>query len=58
MKRVTQHGNTVFISEAVCPVCGCRFEYEEEDIEHLMTNNDEVVRCPECDCLIELENNE
>ena len=51
--KVIKHGNKVFT--AVCPICGCEFEYEVEDLvetddKESLTYGAKVraVKCPEC----------
>ena len=51
--KVIRHGNKIFT--AVCPICGCEFEYEVEDLvetddKESLTYGAKVrtVKCPEC----------
>ena len=51
--KVIKHGSRVF--KAICPICGCEFEYEVEDLKEeadteSLTYNAKVriVKCPDC----------
>ena len=57
MIKVLAHGNQHL--QAVCPKCGCFFQYETEDIETIqkytpgsrtayLDLNWKIVKCPEC----------
>jgi len=41
--KVIKHGAKVF--KAICPICGCEFEYEYEDI---LRDYFKQVKCPDC----------
>ena len=43
--KVIKHGEKVF--KKVCPICGCEFEYEYEDLEGYCGFNKHV-KCPDC----------
>lgn len=37
-----------------CPICGCKFAFEDEDVKHLYAVNHLIgvgVHCPECNTL-------
>lgn len=42
MIKVIKHGKETF--EAVCPICGCEFTYQIEDL----CFHDHYVECPDC----------
>jgi predicted RNA-binding Zn-ribbon protein involved in translation (DUF1610 family) len=46
--KIIKHGEKVF--KAVCPVCGCAFEYEYEDI--LKEYSPKTILCPDCGNII------
>lgn len=55
-KKILRHGNgnkpVPFVM--VCPICGCKFTFDSEDVEHLYATGGLVgvgVHCPECDTL-------
>ena len=51
--KIIKHGN-VPRATATCPVCGCEFEYEKQDVEEEYAFTGQVImkkyfiRCPEC----------
>jgi len=52
--KVIKHGKKVF--RTVCPICGCEFEYEKEDLTEVVDKKSitydakvRVVKCPECE---------
>lgn len=37
-----------------CPICGCKFTFEDEDVKQVYTQGDlmgAVVNCPDCNAL-------
>lgn len=55
-KKILEHGNgnkpVPFIMK--CPICGCKFTFEDEDVKHLFATEGLVgvgVHCPECNTL-------
>ena len=46
--------------KCTCKECGCLFSYEEEDIEKQdkfipgLSCTRMIIRCPQCECVIEL----
>lgn len=60
--RVLEHGNFYQQNKIVGCICGCKFEYEQKDIQtdtslSYITCPQQYrryVRCPECDAKIEL----
>lgn len=53
MSKIIKHGNTkstaheIVTKCATCPVCGCEFEYDSDDVQRDIHNNAYVI-CPEC----------
>lgn len=45
MITVIKHGNKTF--KAVCPICGCEFTYQDEDLNEDIFHNHNVI-CPDC----------
>ena len=43
--KVIKHGAKVF--KAICPICGCEFEYEYEDLRR-ECGFVKFVMCPDC----------
>lgn len=43
--KVTKHGKETF--KAVCPICGCEFSYQVEDLKEDHFHN-HYVECPDC----------
>ena len=52
MKRIIEHGDRFEEDEeAICPICGCCFEYTNSDVEKAdidYTRSCIFVTCPEC----------
>ena len=48
MILVLEHGNSFYSHR--CSKCGCKFIYQNENIEHLIEDNRLVykIKCPEC----------
>lgn len=44
-KHIINEGAKVFTT--TCPICGCEFSYEIEDLE--LSLGEQTVRCPSCD---------
>ena len=44
-KQIIKEGTKVFTT--TCPICGCEFSYEIEDLE--LSLGEQTVRCPSCD---------
>ena len=44
-KHIINEGAKVFTT--TCPICGCEFSYEIEDLE--LSLGEQIVRCPSCD---------
>ena len=44
-KQIIKEGTKVFT--ATCPICGCEFSYEIDDLE--LSLGEQTVRCPSCD---------
>lgn len=44
-KHIIIEGAKVFTT--TCPICGCEFSYEIEDLE--LSLGEQIVRCPSCD---------
>ena len=53
--KVIKHGDTksttpeIVTKRITCPICGCEFEYDSDDVLHDIHNNAHV-NCPECGC--------
>ena len=49
MKQIIKHGHAPY--KATCPLCGCIFTFEDEDIEnnHCQWDYEEWLSCPECE---------
>lgn len=51
--KVIKHGDTKSIAPEIitkrvtCPICGCEFEYDSDDVQRDIHNNAYVI-CPEC----------
>lgn len=51
--KVIKHGDTkstareIVTKCATCPICGCEFEYDSDDVQRDIHNNAYVI-CPEC----------
>lgn len=51
--KVIKHGNTKSIAPEIvtkrttCPICGCEFEYDSDEVRNDTQNTDYVI-CPEC----------
>ena len=51
--KVIKHGDTkstareIVTKRATCPICGCEFEYDSDDVQCDIHNNTYVI-CPEC----------
>ena len=55
-KRIIKHGDGDKPEPLVmeCPICGCEFAFEDEDVKHLYAINHLLgvgVHCPECNTL-------
>ena len=56
--KVIKHGNTKSTAREIvtkcvtCPICGCEFEYDSDDVQSDIHNNAYVI-CPECNALCE-----
>ena len=55
-KKILEHGNgskpVPFVMN--CPICGCKFTFEDEDVKHMYVVGSMVgvgVHCPECSTL-------
>ena len=44
--KVIKHGETKF--KLICPVCGCEFEYEFEDLIECYLPGFKQIKCPDC----------
>lgn len=44
--KVIKHGETKF--KIICPVCGCEFEYEYEDLVECYIPGLKQIKCPDC----------
>ena len=53
--KVIKHGDTkstapeIVTKRTTCPICGCEFEYDSDDVQRDIHNNAHV-NCPECGC--------
>lgn len=53
--KVIKHGDTkstapeIVTKRTTCPICGCEFEYDSDDVQRDIHNNAQV-NCPECGC--------
>ncbi len=53
--KVIKHGDTkstapeIETKRTTCPICGCEFEYDSDDVQRDIHNNARV-NCPECGC--------
>ena len=53
--KVIKHGDTkstapeIVTKRTTCPICGCEFEYDSDDVQRDIHNN-AYVNCPECEC--------
>lgn len=53
--KVIKHGDTkstapeIVTERVTCPICGCEFEYDSNDVQRDIHNNAHV-NCPECGC--------
>ena len=53
--KVIKHGDTkstapeIVTERTTCPICGCEFEYDSNDVQRDIHNNAHV-NCPECGC--------
>jgi len=51
--KVIKHGDTkstareIVTKRVTCPICGCEFEYDSDDVQRDIHNNAYVI-CPEC----------
>lgn len=62
MSKIIKHGNTkstaheVVTKRTTCPICGCEFEYDNEEVWYNRFNQ-AYVNCPECNgyCVEEKE---
>ncbi len=53
MKAIIKHGEDSFVVK--CPLCGCEFTYQQEDIqkqELLGVTMNMSVQCPECEHIV------
>lgn len=54
--KVIKHGDTkstspeIVTKRTTCPICGCEFEYDSDDVQRDIHNNAYVI-CPECNAL-------
>ena len=48
--KIIKHGETHF--KITCPICGCEFEYDKEDTQHV-PGQKPYVKCPDCESYIE-----
>ena len=46
MIKVIKHGEKTF--RVICPMCGCEFEYQLEDLRAGITSESEQIKCPDC----------
>lgn len=44
--NIIKHGEKKF--KTICPICGCEFEYEYEDIDKDYLSKDFTIKCPDC----------
>jgi len=44
--KVIKHGTKVF--KVICPICGCEFEYEYEDLVECYIPGLKQIKCPDC----------
>ena len=44
--KVIKHGETKF--KVTCPICGCEFEYEYEDLVDCYIPGFKQIKCPDC----------
>lgn len=55
--KVIKHGDTkstapeIVTERTTCPICGCEFEYDSNDVQRDIHNNAHV-NCPECGCFL------
>lgn len=60
MSKIIKHGNAkntaheVVTKRATCPICGCEFEYDNDEVRN-DTQNMGCVKCPECGRFCEAE---
>ena len=50
--KVIKHGKETF--KAVCPICGCEFSYQSEDLKEDRFHN-HYVECPDCKQIVSHE---
>ena len=50
--KVIKHGKETF--KAVCPICGCEFSYQTEDLKEDRFHN-HYVECPDCKQIVSHE---
>ena len=50
--KVIKHGKETF--KAVCPICGCEFSYQAEDLKEDRFHN-HYVECPDCKQIVSHE---
>lgn len=43
--QIIKHGKQIF--KAICPICGCEFSYQSEDLNEDCFHN-HYVHCPDC----------
>lgn len=58
--KVIKHGDTkstapeIVTKRTTCPICGCEFEYDNNEVRN-DTHNKDYVKCPECGRFCEAE---
>ena len=50
--KVIKHGKETF--KAVCPICGCEFSYQSEDLKEDRFHN-HYIECPDCKQIVSHE---